>query len=957
MDTNAIYSYCISIKDLALLDNTVLYQKIQQFYSQHDRVLDFKATYIDSCKNTLKLTLHDSTTSIMKSRSDLLNNNFIEIQTIIESVHPDIIFQQINRRKLAEKLEQIGNDYQINITIKVSNEPTIVIQGTLDKVEIARVQILIFMDKLLGLYIESVTLPICVHNILGGKRHYQLQSVMEETATNIYLEPPFLIGHVGKSLQHLQRTVYISGDATGTTRAKCLVKKLGEQKLNSMCYKDSTYYSRKIDWILLHNLDNLKKILRDNGSFIHFPPIGAGTNQIHIYAENKINIERTLRLLNYLAYEIYHVIFTFKNSTNQSTILAENHDNFVSFIDNLAQFSGSEILYNGDQNQIEIYGTETSVRLAYQYIKDSSFKKGQLSVSINFEMASEHRLFIKGKKSGKINKIMKTCGAQIKFIPTYGEYNCLMTVESEDIDKAFDGFELLLSELPDELSFIVPEIYHRRIIGVGGKNIQRIMKKYGVYVKFSGADEFTELGGYFENDHNVFARTPRKHHGSLELLCNEIMEQVSFENDRNCISCTVQIPLHLHRIIPNQYSDALRDYGRLHNARIWWPSRNGSIDVSVTGPATQVGLLQTALSNLLPRHVHVLVPFSRQFEKYLQSDNNMDQVKKYIKISLGVAVKEPDRLYKDIPPSTHVKWDVVHSFKNHYIYLLTANNGSEKNLSINGESKIADDCDFRLQSAKNILSDQLANYLILDSKNELRANIMKSKFVSLISEQTWKELSPLKKLDLNHQPIPSFFSENKTNNNINVLPTIPTEQNRIFNPPLASSDISQKLPTPFDMPLLDHSNNSWPMNKNYANNPKIWNTPLSRRQIFNEELIYKPFTRLCETQQQQQQSFEYKPNHSFPNSSSSPLNNTVSRTLNSLAYPPRNGFNIWSNNEILNRQPEEESVTSNYISCSTSNSSTTTTEFSTPEHSISSPLEYKPSYPPQFSSHYPSHSP
>lgn len=98
---------------------------------------------------------------------------------------------------------------------------------------------------------------------------------------------------------------------------------------------------------------------------------------------------------------------------------------------------------------------------------------------------------------------------------------------------------------------------------------------------------------------------------------------------------------------------------------------------------------------------------------------------------------------------------------------------------------------------------------------------------------------------------------------------------------------------------------------------------------------------MCETQQQQQQSFEYKPNHSFPNSSSSPLNNTVSRTLNSLAYPPRNGFNIWSNNEILNRQPEEESVTSNYISCSTSNSSTTTTEFSTPDHSISSPLECK----------------
>lgn len=75
-------------------------------------------------------------------------------------------------------------------------------------------------------------MPIYIHNILGGKRHYQLQSVMEETATNIYLEPPFLIGHVDKPLQQIQGTVYISGDSTGTSRAKHLVKKLGEQKVS-----------------------------------------------------------------------------------------------------------------------------------------------------------------------------------------------------------------------------------------------------------------------------------------------------------------------------------------------------------------------------------------------------------------------------------------------------------------------------------------------------------------------------------------------------------------------------------------------------------------------------------------------------------------------------------------------------------------------------------------------------
>jgi len=34
------------------------------------------------------------------------------------------------------------------------------------------------------------------------------------------------------------------------------------------------------------------------------------------------------------------------------------------------------------------------------------------------------------------------------------------------------GLNMLQEELPAEVSFHVPEVYHKRIIGVGGKNIQ-----------------------------------------------------------------------------------------------------------------------------------------------------------------------------------------------------------------------------------------------------------------------------------------------------------------------------------------------------------------------------------------------------------------------------------------------------------------------------------------------------
>jgi hypothetical protein len=36
------------------------------------------------------------------------------------------------------------------------------------------------------------------------------------------------------------------------------------------------------------------------GSFIALPAIGSGNNTITVYAENRVNVERTLRSLNYL---------------------------------------------------------------------------------------------------------------------------------------------------------------------------------------------------------------------------------------------------------------------------------------------------------------------------------------------------------------------------------------------------------------------------------------------------------------------------------------------------------------------------------------------------------------------------------------------------------------------------------------------------------------------------------
>lgn len=98
-----------------------------------------------------------------------------------------------------------------------------------------------------------------------------------------------------------------------------------------MYHKDSIMDPRKIDWLLLNKRTELRKIMRDNGkhsysynipkelkikfptlgSYFIFPALGSGSNSLSIYAENRINVERSVRLLNYLVRLIHLNICSF----------------------------------------------------------------------------------------------------------------------------------------------------------------------------------------------------------------------------------------------------------------------------------------------------------------------------------------------------------------------------------------------------------------------------------------------------------------------------------------------------------------------------------------------------------------------------------------------------------------------------------------------------------------------
>lgn len=75
-------------------------------------------------------------------------------------------------------------------------------------------------------------IPYYLHNLVSGRKHVQLQSIMEETATNIYLQSPF--NNTCKIIDNEKKspTIYLSGESiTSLNRAKELLCKLAAQKV------------------------------------------------------------------------------------------------------------------------------------------------------------------------------------------------------------------------------------------------------------------------------------------------------------------------------------------------------------------------------------------------------------------------------------------------------------------------------------------------------------------------------------------------------------------------------------------------------------------------------------------------------------------------------------------------------------------------------------------------------
>ncbi|KAJ4300445.1 hypothetical protein N0V88_003120 [Collariella sp. IMI 366227] len=532
----------------------------------------------------------------------------------------------------------------------------VVIYGDYLSSEHAKTRVLIHIDQLLGRIVDATTFEPSMHQLLCGRNRKNIKLIESVTNTAIYFPPPFsnCYRYCPPNAQRRDPSkVLITGDTPqAIEQAKFRIHELLTRI--RLFTKDVTIPPAKIDSILLSRMDKVRKICEANGAFIMFPPLGSRNSLVRVQAVENLHVERSLRELMLLVGQFYTASWILLHPDTRQP----NNQDIRAMLGDICANSDADVSF--DRQSFTIMGSDEAVKEALAVIAQIKFAVlSAYQIRVRIELANEHKEFVSGKKNGKINKIMSSSNVQILF-DNFGEYNFYIEVIAQNFDSLRQGLDMVEQEMPASISFHVPDQYHKRIIGIGGQHIQRIMKKHSVFVKFSNAMDRGGMGREDDDSRvdNVICRTPARNAQNLELVKSEILEMVD-RVDSEFTSQVVSVDRLYHRQLLTRLPE-IEELERNWNCKVVFPStEQASDEVTVTGPQWLVPKCIDEFLGMVPDKHEVVIERSSPLIKYLESPEFVQTIVPKLKNQYEVEVtvlERPDERTESGSPTVTLLW-------------------------------------------------------------------------------------------------------------------------------------------------------------------------------------------------------------------------------------------------------------------------------------------------------------
>ncbi|KAK4204103.1 hypothetical protein QBC40DRAFT_2783 [Triangularia verruculosa] len=538
---------------------------------------------------------------------------------------------------LGPKLAPVVDGLNGDVELRRDQRWRVAIYGNNMSAEHAKTRVLIHIDQLLGRIVDSIQVDYSIQQILIGRNRKNIKLIESSTNTAIYFPPPFLNCYS-----------YCPPGAARRGEAEVFITGENTQAIEQAKYKIHDYLTRirlfvkdvqispaKLDSVLLTRMDKVRKIAENNNTHIVPPGLGSRKNLARFQAQENLPIERSVREFMALVGQFYTATWWISHPDGRQPMPTPN--DIRTMLSDICANSEADVTF--DKMCFTITGSDEAVKAALSVIHDIKWvNHSQYQIRVKIELANEHKEFVSGKKNGKINKIMGQSNVQIMF-ETFGEYNFNIEVVTHSYDAVKHGLTLVEQEMPASISFHVPDQYHKRIIGIGGQHIQRIMKKYSVFVKFSNA---MDRGGLSREDDdsrvdNVICRTPARNAQNLELVKSEILEMVD-RVDSEFMNQTVKIDRLYHRELLSRLPE-IEEMEKKWNCKIVFPSTEQATDeLTVSGPQWLVPKCIDSFLGMVPDKHEVVMERTPSLIKFLESPEFVQNIVPKLKTQYEVDV-------------------------------------------------------------------------------------------------------------------------------------------------------------------------------------------------------------------------------------------------------------------------------------------------------------------------------
>jgi len=573
---------------------------------KEETLVDIKIPQENSNESS-KIRIEGPKEGVLKAQEMLMEMVATMENEITKEINIEHRFHRTMIGTKGEKIREIRDQYnQVQITFPDASKQSnmVVVRGPREDVNAVVTYLSNFNKELVeNNYQEKVPILKKFHKNVIGKGGVNVRKIKEETDTRIDLP----------SETTESELIIITGKKANVDKAKQMILAIQKELVNV-----------KEDVILIpfrfHNSiigakgKLIRSIMEDCGGVtISFPPEGSNSDKVTIrgVAEDVVKAKKQLtalsseRQINGHCEELkadtrFHKFLIGRKGGNIAKIREQHNVRVV--------FPGPQ---EKDQESITIIGKEEDTKRALDELK-AIIEELMAVDQINFEVDQKYHRHFVARRGQILKDLAEEFGGVMVSFPRPGVDSTMVTIKGpkECVHGAKAKILEMVAELDAQVTVncVIPQKFHRIIMGPKGSKVQSITEEFGVQIKFPDRVD-PEANGVNNNDEN---KAEAGGEGEAAAVVESAITITGPQEKCDAayaalmalvpITDTVQVPFEFHRNIIGRKGETVRNMMNVYGVNIMVPPSGDQNDlITVTGPPANVekakeGLLEKVAS-------------------------------------------------------------------------------------------------------------------------------------------------------------------------------------------------------------------------------------------------------------------------------------------------------------------------------------------------------------------------